>query len=155
MFWFIPQSHYSVYFSVHFVSQRMSLKYMKGLHLPISDPYIYQKSHLQIVGKTLYIVASSIIFTYDVDKTNNGTLKIPWFHTIASHSSQNRHDTMGKIAKKKLETIDSFRIFGGSSLPISCLEDWLNTISRKLPVKATPGVHFIHPKVGVWMTVNE
>ena len=54
------------------------------------------------LGKTLDIVASSIIYTYDVNKTQNSIPKITWCHTPASHSSRNGHDTMGNIAKKKI-----------------------------------------------------
>ena len=63
--------------------------------------------------KTLDIIASSIISTYDVDKTQNIILKVPLFHTPASNFSRNVHDTMCKITKKKLATRDSLRFFGG------------------------------------------
>ena len=76
---------------------------------------------------------------YDIDKTHNSILKIPWFHTPSSHFSRNGRDTMGNISKQKLAMIDSFHIYGSSFLPISCLKYWPNTISRKLPVKATLG----------------
>ena len=32
------------------------------------------------VGKTLDIVASSMFYTCDIDKTWNNILKIPWYH---------------------------------------------------------------------------
>ena len=51
--------------------------------------------------------------TYDIDKTHNSTLKIPWFHTPASQFSQNGHYTMGKIAEWKMVTMNIFRIFRG------------------------------------------
>ena len=35
------------------------------------------------VGKTLYIVDSSIIYMYNIDNTQTIILKIPWFHTPA------------------------------------------------------------------------
>ena len=62
---------------------------------------------------------------------------------------------MGDIAEEKLEMIDSFHIVVGIFFPISCLEYLSNTISRQIPVKATSGVHFIHPKLRVWAEVNE
>ena len=65
------------------------------------------------VGKTLDIIASSIISTYDIDQTQNSILKIHWFHTPASHFSRNGHDTMGDIAKWKLSTKILFHIFCG------------------------------------------
>ena len=73
-------------------------------------------------GKTLDIVSSSIIYTYDVNKTQNNILKVPWFHTPNSHFSRNRHDTVGNIADKKLAMTDSFLIYDGIVLPISCLK---------------------------------
>ena len=73
------------------------------------------KNHTYIwLGKTMDILASSIISTHDVDKTQNSILKVPWFHTPASHFSRNRNDTMGKIAERKLPMVDSFWIFSGS-----------------------------------------
>ena len=51
------------------------------------------------VGKTLGILDSSIMYMYDIDKTQNIILKIPLFHIPASHFWRNRHDTMGKIAE--------------------------------------------------------
>ena len=60
------------------------------------------------------IVASSMVPTYNVDKMQNSILKVPLFHTPASHSSQNGHDTMGKINEQKLVMKESLRIFGGS-----------------------------------------
>ena len=51
------------------------------------------------VGKTFDVVAYNIISMYYIDKTNNRILKITLFHTPASHVSQNRHDTMGRIAE--------------------------------------------------------
>ena len=65
------------------------------------------------VGKTLYIVDSSIIYTYDIDNTQTIILKIPWFHTPSSHYSQNEHDTMEKIVEWKLATMNLFHIFCG------------------------------------------
>ena len=44
MFWFIPQSQYYVYFSVHFVSHIMILKYLQGFHPQIWDYSIKQIS---------------------------------------------------------------------------------------------------------------
>ena len=49
MFWCCPQPHYYVYFSLHVVSQIMSLNYPQGLHLPCCDFWIFiylQKLHL-------------------------------------------------------------------------------------------------------------
>ena len=59
------------------------------------------------------IVASSIKFTYDVNKMQNSILNIPWFHTPASHFSRNGNDTMGEITEQKLATAKPFPIFGG------------------------------------------
>ena len=84
MFWFLPQSQNSVHFYVHFVFQSMSLKYLQGLHPPICDfkiKWIFQKSHLHLGRKNMDIVASSIFSAYDVNKTQNIILKVPWFHT--------------------------------------------------------------------------
>ena len=70
------------------MSQSMSLKYLQGLHPPIFDflKNMYVKNHTYTwVGKTLDIVVSTIISMYDVDKTYNSILKVPWFHTPASH----------------------------------------------------------------------
>ena len=64
------------------------------------------------------IVYSSIISTYDIDKMNNGILKVPLFHTLASHFSQNGNDTIGNISEQNLVTTDSFRFFGGNFFPI-------------------------------------
>ena len=125
MFWFIPQSHYSMLFSVHFLFQIMSLRYLQGLHKPICDfqiKQIYQKSHLHLGRKTLDIVAASTYSTYDVDTTQNSILQIPLFHTPASHYSRNGHDTIDKIAKQKIVMTDSFYIYSGSFFPISCLK---------------------------------
>ena len=69
--------------------------------------------HYRWVKKTLDIVASSINYTYDVNKMKNSILKIPWFHTSASNFSQNGQDTIGDIPEHKLATTDSFYIFGG------------------------------------------
>ena len=86
-------------------------------------------------GKTLYIVASSKNYRYDVNKTQNSILKIPWFHTPASHFSRNRHDTMGDIADQKLATIKPFRIFGGifsaHTLPGPLTKHNIKEIARK------------------------
>ena len=68
------------------------------------------------------IIASSIIYVYNVDKMQISILKVPWFHTPASHFQQNRYDTMGNISEQNLEMTDSFRIFGGSFLFIPCLK---------------------------------
>ena len=38
---------------------------------------------------------------YDLNKTQNIIIKVPWFHTPASNFSQNTHDTMVKITKRK------------------------------------------------------
>ena len=62
---------------------------------------------------------------------------------------------MSEIAEQKMVMTDSFHIFGGSFLPISSLKYRPNTISRKIPVKAIYGVHFIHAKVGVRVAVKE
>ena len=51
---------------------------------------------------------------YDVDEMQNGILKIPWFHTPASHFSRNVHDTMSNISDQKMETMALLCIFGGS-----------------------------------------
>ena len=48
----------------------------------------------------MYILASIIISTYDVNKTYNSILKVPWFQTPESHLSLNIHDTMGDIAEQ-------------------------------------------------------
>ena len=41
------------------------------------------KNHTYVrVGNTLDIVASSILYTYDVDNTQNSILKMPWFFTL-------------------------------------------------------------------------
>ena len=64
--------------------------------------------------KTLDVIASSIISTYDIDKTQNSIRKIPWFHTPISYFSLNGHDTMGDISEWKLAMRNLFRIFGGS-----------------------------------------
>ena len=80
MFLFLPRSKYSVFFSVHFVSESLILKYLQGLHPPIYDfkiKYIYQKPHLYLGRKNLDTVVSSIISTYDIDKTQNSILKVP------------------------------------------------------------------------------
>ena len=69
------------------------------------------------VGKNLDIVASSITSMYDINKTKNSILKIPWFHTPVSIFSRNGHDNMGKINKWKLTTTKWFRIFGGIFCP--------------------------------------
>ena len=69
---------------------------------------------LQLGRKTLDIVASSIIYTYDVDKTHNSIQKIPCLHKPASHYSLNRHDPMNNTVEQKLATTKSIRIFGGS-----------------------------------------
>ena len=37
MFYFLPKSYYYVYFSVHFLSESMSLKYLQGLYPPVGD----------------------------------------------------------------------------------------------------------------------
>ena len=66
------------------------------------------------VEKNLDIVSSSIIYTYDVNKTQNSILMIPWFHIPTSNSLRNGHKTMGKVAKQKMATTNSFRIFYGS-----------------------------------------
>ena len=69
---------------------------------------------LQLGRGGVDIVASGIISMYDVNKTHNSILKTPWFHTLASHYSRNRHDTIGDIAKKNIMTAGSLRIFGCS-----------------------------------------
>ena len=105
---------------------------------------------IQQDGKNLYIVSSSIISMYDINKTQNSILKMPWFHTLASHFSQNGHDTIGNISEWKLAMTNLFCIFGGNFLPIPRLTYWPNTISRKIPVNTTSGVYLIYPKVRVW-----
>ena len=62
------------------------------------------------LGKTLDILASSIISTYDVDKAHNSIIKMPLFHAPASHFSRIGHDTRGEISDQKLATTNSFRI---------------------------------------------
>ena len=101
------------------------------------------------VGKTLDIVASSMTYMYDINKTKNSILKIPWFHTPVSIFSRNGHDNMGNIYKWKLTTTKWFPIFGGIFLPIPRLTDLSSTISGKLTVKETLGDSFIYPKVRV------
>ena len=64
--------------------------------------------------KTLDIVDSSIISTYDIDKMQNSILNMPLFHTPASHFSRKGNDTMGNIDKQKLETTNSFHVFGST-----------------------------------------
>ena len=63
----------------------------------------------------MYIIASSIISTYDVDKKQNVILKIPWFQTPASHFSRNWHENTGELFEQKVMIVNSFRVFGGSS----------------------------------------
>ena len=65
-------------------------------------------------GKTLDIVAYSILYMYDVDKTQNSILQMPYLHTPPYHSSQNVHNTMGDITDQKLATTNLFCVFGGS-----------------------------------------
>ena len=67
-----------------------------------------------MLGKTLDILASSIIYKYDINKTQNIIRKISLFHTPASRFLQNGHDTMGEFAEKKLAKTDSFHILGCS-----------------------------------------
>ena len=62
---------------------------------------------------------------------------------------------MGDISEQKLAMTDSFKFFGGSFLPIYCLKYGPNTISRKMPVKATSEVQFIYQKVRVRVAVKE
>ena len=95
-------------------------------------------------------IASSIVSTYYINKMMNSGLKIPLFHTPASHFSLNRNSTMGIISEQKLVTTISFHFFVVVFLLTSYLTYLTNTISRKLPVKATFGVHLIYPKVRVW-----
>ena len=88
----------------------------------------------------------------------NSIQKIPWLHWLPNsiyHFSQHRHETMGKIAKQKLATTNSFRLFSGIFSLIPRLIYWKNTISRKLPVHTTSGIHVIYPKVKVRMTDKE
>ena len=116
-----PSITFFCIFYVRFLSYRMSLKYLKGLHPPICDHQIKQifKNHTYSwLGKNLDIVASFIVSTYDIDKRQNGILKMPLFHTPASHFSLNVHDTMGDINEQAMEMTDSFRIFVGSFVPI-------------------------------------
>ena len=63
----------------------------------------YHKSYIW-VEKNLDIIASNINSTYDVNKTQNSILNMPWFHTPASHFSRNRYDTMGEISKQNMAT---------------------------------------------------
>ena len=63
------------------------------------------------------IVASIIISVYVADKTQNSILKMPWFHTPASHFSQNRHCTISNIAKQQLEMTASLWIVVAVSCP--------------------------------------
>ena len=63
--------------------------------------------------KYLDIVSSSIIYKYDINKTQNIILNMPWFYTPASHFSRQGNDTMGKIAEQKLAMTSLLYIFGG------------------------------------------
>ena len=154
MFWFLPQ-----YFFCSFCVPEHESKLPTGsasANLWILDKNRFIKNHTYIwVGKNLDIVASSIISTSDTNKIQNDILKLTWFHTPASYFLLNGHDTMGYIVEQNLAMTYSFQIFGGSFLPVYCLKYWPNTISRKLPVKATSRVHFIYPKVRVWVVVKE
>ena len=50
--------------------------------------------------KNMYIIASSIIYTSDIDKKQNSILNTPLFHTLASNFPPNRHGTMVEIGEK-------------------------------------------------------
>ena len=124
LLWFRPHSHYSMHFSVHFLSQIMSLKYLWGLHLSICDFYIkwiYQYHTYIWVRENQDIVASDIISAYDVNKKQNSILKLPWLHTPDSHFSRNGYDTARENFEQKIEMIDSFCIFGFS---VSSFVSW-------------------------------
>ena len=88
-------------------------------------------------GENMDIVASSVVSTYDINKTQNGILEIPWFHTPASHFLRNGHDNTGKIVEWKMGTMNLFCIFGGIFLPIPRLTYRPKKLSRKIPIKAT------------------
>ena len=104
--------------------------------------------------KTLDIIVSSIIYTYDFDKTYHCSLKTLISHSILS-LFQNGNDTMGNISNWKLATANSVRIFCEKLSPILLLTYWPNTISRKLKVKETSGVHFIYSKMCVQVVVKK
>ena len=74
------------------------------------DQVLYQ---LHLGEKNLDIIASSINYTYEVNKMQNSILNIPWFHTPSSHFSRNGDDTMGDISEQKLAMTNSSRVFGG------------------------------------------
>ena len=120
------------------------------------DKIYLSKNYTYIwLGKTTDNLSSSIISTYDANRMQNSTLKIPWFHTPASHFSQNGHDTMGDISKNKLAMTDSFRIYGDILLPFYCLQYWPSTISRKILLRATCRIHCMHPKTRFPVVVKE
>ena len=103
------------------------------------DKNILQKSHLHMGKKIMDIVASSIIYTHDVDQTQSSILKVPWFHTPASNFPRNWHDTMGNIYEQKLAMKDSFRIFGGSFFAHPSPEILTKHNIQKLLVRTTFG----------------
>ena len=57
MFWFLPQSHYSVYFSVHFLSQRMSLNFWNMLESTPARINLIESSH--IWTRIIFIISNS------------------------------------------------------------------------------------------------
>ena len=89
------------------------------------------------VGKTLDIVASGILSTYDIDKTQNSTLNIPWFHTPAFNLSWNGHATMGNISEWKLARTKILRIFGGSFVA----HPWPNILTKH-NIKETASISY-------------
>ena len=81
---------------------------------PLDKIYLSKITPTARYKYTLYILASSVISTYDADKRQNSILITPWFHTPAFQFSWNGHDITGKILEQKLATIHSFNVFGGS-----------------------------------------
>ena len=61
---------------------------------------------------------------------------------------------MGKIAEKKMAMTDSFQVFGGRFFAYPSPEILTKHKIKKIPVKATSGVLFIHPKVRFWVAVK-
>ena len=86
------------------------------------------------------------MYTYDIDKTQNSTLKIPWFHTPASHFSRNGHDTMDKIFDWKLATTNIFCIFGGCFFAHPSLEILTKHNTKETDSKANIWGKFYIPK---------
>ena len=105
-------------------------------------------------GGNLNIINYGINFMHDDDKTKNNILKIPWFHTAASHFYETEMTPLARVSSENWRQQTHSVFLVAVFPPIPCLTYWPNPISRKLPVRATSGVHLYIQSWGFGWQLN-